>query len=60
MQAGTVVGDRFDVESLAGRGGMSVVYRARDRVTERPVALKIFMDREERTTDRFVEDIWGG
>jgi len=33
--------DRFEIEHLAGSGGMSAVYRARDRLTGHPVALKI-------------------
>jgi hypothetical protein len=33
MQAGTIVGGRFDVEHEAGAGGMGTIYRAMDRVT---------------------------
>src|SRR3954466_16227403 len=35
------LGDQYEVESEIGRGGMSVVYRARDRRLERPVAIKV-------------------
>jgi tetratricopeptide (TPR) repeat protein/predicted Ser/Thr protein kinase len=39
-----VVAGRFEIESLAGRGGMGVVYRAKDRTTGGAVALKILHD----------------
>lgn len=38
--AGTKL-DNYEVESLLGRGGMSVVYKARQVNLDRPVALKI-------------------
>ncbi|MGZ3475510.1 MAG: protein kinase domain-containing protein, partial [Polyangiales bacterium] len=41
MLPGDVVGDRFEVERVAGQGGMGVVYRARDRFTGGDVALKL-------------------
>ena len=44
MDPGTVVASRFVVESLAGEGGMSVVYRASDRLTGDVVALKVLRD----------------
>ena len=40
---GTVIADRFEVSALAGTGGMSCVYKARDLHTSRPVALKILL-----------------
>ena len=36
-----VIADRYELEELVGTGGMSSVYRARDRLLERHVALKI-------------------
>lgn len=41
MKTGEVVAGRYELEDLLGVGGMSSVYRARDRVLERTVALKI-------------------
>jgi tetratricopeptide (TPR) repeat protein len=41
VQPGEVVEDRFEIADLAGRGGMGMVYRARDRRTGEIVALKI-------------------
>jgi len=35
------IGEHYELESEIGRGGMSVVYRARDRRLNRPVAIKV-------------------
>jgi len=45
---GEVLADRYELEQLVGSGGMSSVYRARDRVLERTVALKVL---HQRLTD---------
>ncbi|MEE9384894.1 MAG: bifunctional serine/threonine-protein kinase/formylglycine-generating enzyme family protein [Nannocystaceae bacterium] len=39
---GTTVADKYDVESVVGEGGFSVVYRAMHRIWGQPVALKCF------------------
>ncbi|HWL85597.1 MAG TPA: serine/threonine-protein kinase, partial [Polyangiaceae bacterium] len=45
--------NRFVVEKEAGRGGMGIVYRAFDRVTETVVALKVLRKSEPSTVRRF-------
>ena len=39
---GRVLGDRFEIVSLVGKGGMASVYQARDRVLDRAIAIKVF------------------
>ncbi len=41
---GMVFDDRYEIQSLIGEGGMSVVYRARDLRLNRSVAVKIMRD----------------
>ena len=41
---GETIAGRYDLEELAGRGGMSSVYRAHDTLLERDVALKLLHD----------------
>jgi serine/threonine-protein kinase len=53
---GEVIAGRYELEELVGVGGMSNVYRARDRLLERRVALKILHDRysgDEEYVERF-------
>ncbi len=49
-----VLSDRYELRHLVARGGMAEVYRAHDRLLDRPVALKILFP--ELSVDRsFVE-----
>lgn len=53
-QAPRVFSQRYELDYLIARGGMAEVYRARDRLLDRPVALKVLFP--ELSVDRsFVE-----
>ncbi|MDP3492225.1 MAG: protein kinase [Hyphomonadaceae bacterium] len=41
MQPGEVFAGRYEVSKVIGEGGMGVVYRAHDKLTEKDVALKL-------------------
>lgn len=47
-----VVAERYELREMIGRGGIGVVYRATDRVLDRPVAVKVL--RADRANDRAV------
>src|SRR6476646_3590953 len=53
------VGDRYTDESELGRGGMAVVYLARDVRHDRPVAIKILRPETvaAEATERFLREI---
>lgn len=50
------LGDRYDIESPLGHGGMATVFRGSDRVLGRPVAIKVLAERyagDEKFVTRF-------
>ncbi|MBL9023726.1 MAG: protein kinase [Myxococcales bacterium] len=51
-----LVGGRFRLLALAGKGGMGEVHRAECRSSGRTVALKLFTSRDEETTGRFTRE----
>ncbi|WP_437521141.1 protein kinase [Sorangium sp. So ce726] len=56
MRALDVVEDRFEIERLAGSGGMGDVYRARDRRSGEAVALKVLQSASVRDLRRFARE----
>ncbi len=53
MLTGATVGDRYDVQELAGSGGMASVYRGVDRETGGQVAVKVLSTTEPGDLARF-------
>src|SRR5215213_6121921 len=49
-----VFNERYEIESRIGRGGMADVFLARDRLLDRPVAVKVLFP-EFATDPNFVE-----
>jgi eukaryotic-like serine/threonine-protein kinase len=54
---GTVVADKYAVQSVVAAGGFAIVYRAMHRIWKRPVALKVFNvgDLEAPGRDRLLQ-----
>ncbi|MDI1446421.1 serine/threonine-protein kinase [Polyangium sp. 6x1] len=53
VNRGDVIAGRFEIERRAGSGGMGAVYRAHDRATGLPVALKVIHQPASEATRRF-------
>src|SRR5712691_5387012 len=54
MVGGDLIADRYELEELVGTGGMSSVFKARDRMLDRKVALKILHE-HHLDDDEYVE-----
>ncbi|HEY5926615.1 MAG TPA: serine/threonine-protein kinase, partial [Kofleriaceae bacterium] len=57
MKPGEVVENRFELERVAGSGGMGTVYRALDRVTGEPVAFKVLRSASLDAASRFAREV---
>jgi len=57
MEPGEVVDRRFEIERVAGTGGMGTVFRARDRASGEPVALKVLQRGPSDGSVRFSREI---
>ncbi len=61
MRHGDLFAGRYEVRGTVGRGGMGVVYRARDRQLDEDVALKVLradvMQSDSTLLDRFKQEI---
>jgi serine/threonine-protein kinase len=61
LQRGEVFGDRYEILGTLGKGGMGIVYRARDRQLDEVVALKLLrpeaLAADPTLLDRFKQEI---
>jgi predicted Ser/Thr protein kinase len=53
---GTMIGRRYKVDKLIGRGGMADVYHGMDTVLQREIAVKLLTDRSEIVRKRFLRE----
>ena len=57
MTEGALLNDRYQLQEILGSGGMANVYRARDVVLDRPVAIKV-LRKEYSSNDNFQKQFW--
>jgi len=53
---GTIFAEKFEILSVLGQGGMSVVYKARHTLTERIVAIKLLSSYDMPSLKRFQQE----
>jgi serine/threonine protein kinase/tetratricopeptide (TPR) repeat protein len=53
---GTIFAEKFEILSLLGQGGMSVVYKARHTLTDRIVAIKLLSSYDMPSLKRFQQE----
>ncbi len=56
MEPGAVIANRFTIHALAGEGGMSIVYRATDRLSGDTVAIKVLREVDGLDPERFTRE----
>jgi tetratricopeptide (TPR) repeat protein len=57
VEPARILEDRFEIEHLAGSGGMGRVYRARDRQSGGPVAVKVLHGDGAVEAERFAREV---
>src|SRR5262245_62069765 len=57
MELGDLLGERFEIEQQIRAGGMGEVFRARDRRSNEPVAVKVLSGARDPPTARFAREI---